>query len=109
MNAPKNQHDWTSFLKFYAGENAARPTRIGVFEDNADGSADYWLEDGMPLTGIDVDFKGKQPVIEIMLEGYTHVVRDVSSLRPIYSFDGSEEGLDLVGSGGVVTILRFEN
>lgn len=98
-----------NFLKFYSDQNAKRPTRIGVFENTSDAMTDYWVEDGLSLNGIDVDFQGDLPVIEIMLEGYTHVVRGVRSLRPVYSIDGSGDGMDLVGERGSVTLLRFEN
>lgn len=86
-----------------------RPTRIGLFEKTSEVTNDYWLEDGLPLRGLDLDFKNGMPVIEIMLEGYTHVVRGVRSIRPIYSIDGTEDGIDLIGPGETTTILRFEN
>ena len=109
MNATRQPTDWVNFLNYYSDANKDRPTRIGLFEKNADITNDYWLEDGLPLSGIDVDMKNGTPVIEIMLEGYTHVVRGVRTIRPTYSIDGTEDGLDLIGPGETTTILRFEN
>jgi len=109
MEAVKPQYEWTNFLKFFGKENLDRPTRIGLFETVDGVTNDYWIENGLPLKGIDVDFNGRLPVVEIMLEGLTHVVRNVKGLRPIYSFDGNEEGMDIIDSGGATTILRFDS
>lgn len=108
MNAPKPQTDWANFLKYYSETNVGRPTRIGLFEKTVDVTEDYWIEDGLPLLGIDLDLSNGTPVIEIMLEGYTHVVRGIRTIRPTYSIDGLEDGLDLIGPGEATTILRFE-
>src|SRR5687768_10431186 len=109
MNATKQESDWVNFLKYYSEAYKNRPTRIGLFEKIADVTHDYWLEDGLPLRGIDLDTKNGRPVIEIMLDGYTHVVRGVTSIRPTYSIDGTEDGLDFIGPGETTTILRFED
>jgi|SRR5687767_917774 len=109
MNAPKQQADWANFLKYYSKANMDRPTRIGLFEKIGDVTDDYWIEDGLPLRGIDLDDKNGIPVIEILLQGYTHVVRGVRTIRPTYSIDGTEDGLDLIGPGETTTILRFES
>jgi hypothetical protein len=109
MNAPKRQADWASFLKHYSAENKDRPTRIGVFETTAEITDDYWIEDGLPLCGIDLEMRNGIPVIEVVLESYTHVVRGVRTIRPTYSIDGTEDGLDLIGPGETTTTLRFED
>ena len=100
---------WTDFLKFYCKANTKRPTRIGLYQVTGGTANDYWLEDGLPLLGLDVEFDDGLPIVQIMLDGYTHVVRDVRSLRPVYSSDGSDDGIDLVREGGSTTLLRFEN
>lgn len=109
MNTLSVKQEWCDFLKYYGNMNADRSTRIGLFEPGPGGANDYWIEDGLPLKGIDVDFGGPLPVIEIMLEGITHVVRNVQHLRPIYTFDGNEEGMDITTKDGTTTILRFED
>lgn len=100
---------WAEFLTSYGRANSKRPTRLGLFHKTAGVVNDYWIEDGLPLVGLDVEFGDDLPVVQIMLDGFTHVVRDVRSIRPIFSADGSEDGLDLVREGGSTTILRFEN
>lgn len=109
MNAVKTQHSWMNFFKFYGEQNAERPTRIGLFETSGGVTNDYWIENGLSFKGLDADFSGRLPVVEVMLEGLTHVVRNVRSIRPIYSFDGNEEGMDITCEDGTTTIVRFEN
>lgn len=109
MNATKPQHNWMNFLKYYSEANRNRQTRIGLFEKLSDVTTDYWLENGLPLLGIDLDTENGTMVVEIMLERYTHVVRGFRTIRPIYSIDGTEDGIDFIGPGETATILRFES
>lgn len=109
MNGTGTASELSQFLRSYSLANAGRPTRIGVFERTSPGVIDYWIEDGLPLSGIDVDHKGPNQSVQIILEGYTHVVRDIQSVRGNLSIDGKEDGLDLVDKTGTTTILRFEN
>jgi Family of unknown function (DUF5335) len=104
MNAATQQHNWTQFLKFYNEQNKGRATRLGVFENEND----YWLENGLPLVGIDVDTRGERSAIEIMLGNFTHTIRDARNIKILLSFDGSEDGLDITDCEGRTTILRFE-
>ena len=109
MNATRPQPSWTNFLKYFSDTNKNRQTRIGLFEKVSDVTTDYWLENGLPLLGIDLDSENDTMIVEIMLERYTHVVRGVRTIRPIYSFDGTEDGIDFIGPGETTTILRFES
>ncbi|MEK7856634.1 MAG: hypothetical protein AAB288_11130 [Acidobacteriota bacterium] len=109
MNGVKTQHNCTSFLGFYSEQNSGRPTRIGVFETIDGTTNDYWLENGLPFKGIDTDFSHGITVVEIILEGMTHVIRNVRKLSPIYSLDGGEEGMDIIATDGTTTILRYED
>lgn len=104
MNVATRQVYWTNFLKEYSEQNKGRVSRLGVFE----GENDYWLENGLPFTGIDVDTLDKLPTVEIMLVGFTHTVKDVRNLKVHLSLEGDEDGLDVVDADGVATILRFE-
>lgn len=103
MNAVEKQHIWTNFLTFYGEQNAARTTRLGVFEDEND----YWLENGLPLAGLDIDTRGDAPTVEIMLENFTHIVKNAKKLTMHFSLDGSDDGLDITDAEGKTTILRF--
>lgn len=109
MNATETQHNWASFLRFYSEQNKGRKTRLGIFESAGDVVSDYWIEDGMPLLGIDVEMKRDLPTTEIVLDRYSHSVNDTRSLKIHYSLEGNEDGMDITGNDGKTTILRFEN
>lgn len=99
----KKQISWTNFLKFYSEQNKGRPTRLGVF----DSGNDYWLEDGLILTGI--DFDTRRNAIEIMLsDEITHTINDVKKVEASFSLDEINDGLDITDFEGRITILRFE-
>ena len=108
MNATKTQHTWATFLKFYSEQNEGRKTRLGVFENAGDVVNDYWIEDGLPLSGIDIDVNGELPTIEVMLGSYSHSVSNAKSLQVHYSLEGDEDGVDITGDDGKTTVLRFE-
>jgi len=109
MNATTKKNIWTDFLKFYSEQNKDRLTRLGVFEYQSDVLIDYWLEAGLPFTGIDLDTHGEMPTIEIMLNEFVHPVKDVKKLKIHFDLNGNEEGLDILDASGRTTILRFEN
>lgn len=99
----KRQISWVNFLKFYSDQNKGRPTRLGVF----DNGNDYWLEDGLILTGI--DFDTRRNAIEIMLsDEITHTIHDVKKVEASFSLDEINDGLDITDFEGTITILRFE-
>lgn len=117
MDGVKNATNMAGFLKNFSETYQMRPTRMGVFEENRDAAIDYWLEDGLPLTGIDVEKQGEKVSIQILLlnkEGsekshFTHVINAVRLVKLILSNDGESDGLDIVGFDGNTTVLRFEN
>lgn len=107
---------WTNYLTEYTRRNRGRATRLEVI-GGADGD-DFWLECGLPLTGIGTDTHGKDaPRVEIMLGGGSahesdkHVTRSIARVRrvtPETSEDGRDQGLEIEDSDAVTTILRFE-
>jgi hypothetical protein len=106
MNAAAKQLYWSNFLKFFSQQNNGRITRVGVFENGND----YWLEDGLPLRGVDVDMNGESATIEIMLgEDFTHTVKNAGEIKMTFSLSESNDGLDITDAEGGTTILRFEN
>jgi hypothetical protein len=107
MKEAKKQTIWTGFLNFYTEQNKGRLTRLAVFENGND----YWLEDGLPLTGISIDSaKGDKLTVQIMLgENFTHVAESALRMKAIFSFEPNEEGLDIEDLDGKTTYLRFEN
>ena len=104
----ETEHDWEKFLNFYAAQNRDRATRVGVFENINNTTIDYWLEDGLPLTGISVDSAGGSLSIELMIGSIAHVVKNVRNMKLVFSADGNEDGIDLMDADGRTTILRFE-
>jgi len=105
----QTQHEWTKFLKFFSEQNVGRPTRIGVFECDGDKVNDYWLENGLPLTGIDIDTKKELPSVQITVGNFTHEVKDAVKLLFHFSLAGDEDGLNISCGNGQTTVLRFEN
>jgi hypothetical protein len=108
MNSVRTQHRWDNFLKFYSEQYKGRKTRLGVFEQNDGVTNDYWVEDGLPMLGIDLDTSGERPAVEVLLDGYSHSVADARRLNVHFSLDGDEDGLDIIHQNGTSTILRFE-
>lgn len=104
MNMVKRELYWSKFLKDFSEQNGNRPSRLGVFEDGND----YWIEDGLPFTGIDMDTHSERPTIEIMLKDFTHTVKNVRNLKMYLSLDGDDDGLDITDVEDKTTILRFE-
>jgi hypothetical protein len=117
MKAALRQHNWARFLELFNEHNRLRPTRIGVFEGPPDAMADYWIEDGLPLTGLDIDAHGPEgPNVEIMLgdatqhgAGHlTHVVKNTRFLKIVLSAAGVADSLEIQGGDGRTTVLQFE-
>jgi hypothetical protein len=118
MNKTQTQHNWSEFLQLFSRQNKMRPTRIGVFEGEPGAMTDYWLEDGLPLDGIDIDTRGSDaPAVEIMLGSVekpdtrhlTHTIAKTRFVRIVLSPGGESDGLDIENEEGRTTILRFEN
>lgn len=108
MNSAKTQHKLEGFLNFYSKQNEGRKTRLGVFERQGDVVTDYWLEDGLALTGVDFDPNGELPTVEILFKGYSHSIAEVVSLNAHYAHTVENDGLDITDAHGKTTILRFE-
>jgi hypothetical protein len=105
-SATKKQFGWTRFLRFYGEQNQGRPTRLGIFENGND----FWIEDGLPLAGIDFDADGGQLTIQIMLgDRMTHTIPDARSAKISFSISEMNDGLDISDADGKTTVLRFED
>lgn len=111
MKAKTQKYEWTDFVGNYSQVNSGRSTRLAVFDEESGVVNDYWIEAGLPLKGLDCDISsGDAPTIEIMLgESFSHPVRNVRTLKLIFSFDENSDGIDIVGGDGRTTVLRYEN
>jgi len=107
---------WGVFLEEFNRQNKMRPTRLGRIKAD-EAMQEYWIEDGLPLAGVDLDTDGEgMPILEIMLGGegvnadgnMTHTVTRVQKLRFQLTADGQEDGLEIDDAEGMTTILRFE-
>jgi hypothetical protein len=108
MNAPQLKHEWSKYLKFFSEQNAGRPTRLGVFERNGDSIADYWLESGGKLLGVDIDKSGDRTKLQILIGEMEHIVNEPQQVKFILSRSGDEDGFNITDSEGGTTVLRFE-
>jgi hypothetical protein len=109
MTAAAKEHEWTKYLKFFGEQNAGRLTRLGVFERNGDVVNDYWLESGLPLVSLDIDPSSERPSIQVTVGEFTHEVNDAVKLDFHFGFAGDEDGIDISGTDGRTTVLRFED
>jgi len=108
MNRATVQHEWANFLRFFSEQNAGRSTRLCVFEPSRGVAADYWLECGLPLVGIDLDARDEAPSVQIMVGSLTHEIKNAVKLSCQFTTAGNEDGLDILDSNGRMTVLRFE-
>lgn len=123
MNTTMRQDNWSTFLKLFSEKNKTRPTRLGVFKREFGVANDYWIEDGLPLAGIEVDAHdgggGSENAlsVEILLGDAAqadsihlrHSVAGARVVKIILSAGGDADGLDIEGDEDKTTILRFEN
>jgi len=108
MKAAKGKHEWENLLKAFSEENEGRPTRLGVFETNSRSVNDLWLECGLPLVGVDIDTHGDTPVVQVMVGSLTHKVNKAVKVSRHLTTNGEDDGLDVLDSDGLLTVLRFE-
>lgn len=114
MNAVQQKHNWTPFFKLFSEQNNGRSTRLGVIENASVATIDYWIEDNLPLAGIDVDARDEAATtIEIMLgeagsHHLTHTVNKARFVKIVLSISGEADGLEIENVEGKTTVLRFE-
>ena len=117
MNDASRLNDWMGFVEIFNNANHGRPTRVGVYVGEPGTMPDYWLEDGLPLQGVDIDpdHNGSNTV-EIVLGGngkptsrnFTHVVENPRLLKFTLSATGASDGLEIDDAEGNTTIIQFE-
>ena len=108
---------WQTDLAAFGKRNNLRPTRLEVLGPARELESDFWLEDGLLLSGIDVDVDGARgPSVEIMLQApmppiknhMTHTIAGVKRLE-LETTDGRDAALEIEDAEGKVTILHFES
>jgi hypothetical protein len=97
----------------FGERNNLRPTRLEVLGPAKDIESDFWLEDGLLLSGIDSEIDGKGgPGIEIMLESQAqnHMTHSIAAVKRVEleTNQGIDKSLEIEDASGAVTIMRFE-
>jgi hypothetical protein len=97
----------------FGARNNLRPTRLEVLGPTKDVASDFWLEDGLLLSGIDLDLDVKSgPYIEIMLQSNTqdHMTHSIAAVKRVEleTNEGVDDSLEIEDAAGTVTIMRFE-
>ena len=108
---------WQINLADFGERNKLRSTRLEVVGSDREVESDFWLEDGLLLSGVDVELNGDRgPTVEIMLHAPTaathaHMTHTVAGVKriTIEGPNGKDETLELEDKEGAVTILRFES
>lgn len=100
-------------LSAFGERNNLRPTRLEVLGPTREVESDFWLEDGLLLSGIDFDLDSKSgPYIEIMLrsQAQNHMTRSIAAVKRVEleTNQGIDESLEIEDAAGTVTIMRFE-
>jgi hypothetical protein len=109
--------NWKANLAAFAVRNHLRPTRLEVLGPDRSIDSDFWLEDGLLLSGIDLDSDGQRgPFVEIMLRASktaltNHMTHSVAGVKRIAlnTGDSQDEGLVIEDTKGTVTIMHFES
>ena len=101
--------EWKEFLRNFSTRHTGERTRLGVFEIRDGVVNDLWIEDGVPLIGIDVDTKEGRRTIGIAFEHFRHSIENVSKITKVTDSEDVGEGLDIEDDEGKTTALRFED
>ena len=106
---------WQSDLAAFGKRNNMRPTRLEVLGPAGEVEADFWLEDGLLLAGIDLDpDRERGTCVEIMLQAPSasnknHVTHTVAGVkRLVLETDGRDKALEIEDKEGRVTVMHFE-
>jgi hypothetical protein len=105
------QASWGSFFKDFGERNRARRTRLSVVRMEDGVEEDFWIEDGLPLTGLDFDPDGEDaPSVQIMLGGESAGARNLTHTVCCVNRLSHEPGggLEFESDDGSKTVLRFE-
>src|SRR6185503_16562941 len=101
----------------FGERNKMRQTRLEVIGPSREVDSDFWLEDGLLLTGMALEMDGEHgPSLEIMLQvpsvptrnHMTHTITGVKRVE-LETVDGRDEVLEIEDKEGAVTIMHFES
>jgi hypothetical protein len=101
--------EWNEFLRNFSKLHRGKRTRLGVFEIRDGVVNDLWIEDGVPLLGIDVDTKEGRQTIGIAFENFRHSIENALTISRVNDGEEVGDGLDIEDDEGKTTALRFED
>ena len=103
---------WRVNLAEFGRRNHLRPTRIEVVDPSAGLESDFWIEDGMLLSGIDLEEDPRRGLsVDIMLQttgesGRNHLTQRISGVKRL---DVENDELKIEDAANRLTIMRFEH
>jgi hypothetical protein len=114
---PQSIDEWSRFIDLFLERNSGRPTRLGVFVEEARGTQDFWVEDGLPLNSVTVEPGTSSADVEMMFgdksdsdkKAFTHIIKGARSIRFGLGFGNTDDVLEITDLKGRTTVLRFEN
>jgi hypothetical protein len=114
MRAVLEPQSWSSDIAAFDKRNKLRPTRLEVLGSTREFDSDFWIEDGLLLAGIDLEFdQDTGPQVEIMLQSPSakaHMTHSVSAVKrlSLETTSGKDGCLEIEDTEGNLTIMRFE-
>jgi hypothetical protein len=113
MRAVLEPQSWSSHISAFDKRNKMRPTRLEVLGSTREFDSDFWIEDGLLLAGIALEFNRDGPQVEIMLHSpsaQAHMTHSVSGVKRLLleTTSGKDGCLVIEDTDGNLTIMRFE-
>lgn len=108
MAKPIEEGEWKEFLVNYGIRHGGKRTRLGVFEIRDGVVNDLWLDDGLPLLGIDVDTTNGRQTVGLIFDRLKYSIENVSDIAEVCDA-AVGNGLDIRDREGKTTALRFED
>jgi hypothetical protein len=108
MKVPGKRTEWSRFTELFNTTYTGRETRLAVFERQNEVTNDYWIENGLPLVGVDVETHCGARNVRIRVGELSHSVPNAIKISFTFATADGEDGLDIVDADGRTTVLRLE-
>lgn len=103
-----NSEEWSKFIEMFNSIYEGKPTRLGVFEKEDGRTIDYWIESGLPLSGVNVEDSSPLPAFRVDMGNYSHEIKNVMKASINLTASRDEDGIDFLDDSGRMTILRMD-
>lgn len=108
MEKQEQTTEWSKFTQLFNTEYTGRETRLGVFDRQNGVMNDYWIEDGLPLVGVDVENHCGSRNVRIRVGDLSHYVPNAIKMSFTFAAAEGEDGLEIMDAEGRTTVLRLE-